>query len=135
MKKFITLLIFISSILFAEVRDLNIASFEKLKKNDIPVIDIRTPQEWRESGIIAGSHTIMFFGPDGRYDIESFIGDLEKLGIRKNTPFILVCRSANRTRKLGNYLADELGYENVYHLTGGILNWKRHDKPLIPYKP
>ncbi len=135
MKKLITLLIFISSILFAEVRDLNIASFEKLKKNGIPVIDIRTPQEWRESGIIAGSHTIMFFGPDGRYDIEAFIGDLEKLGIRKNTPFILVCRSATRTRKLGTYLADELGYGNVYHLTGGILNWKRHDKPLIPYKP
>lgn len=135
MKKTIALLFIVTSLLFAEVRDLNISSFEKMEKNGIPVIDIRTPREWRESGIIAGSHTIMFFGPDGRYDVKSFIADLEKLGIRKKTPFILVCRSANRTRKLGDYLSEELGYENVYHLTGGILNWKRHEKPLIPYKP
>jgi rhodanese-related sulfurtransferase len=134
MKKIIALL-FLCASLFAEVRDLNIASFEKLKNNGIPVIDIRTPQEWKESGIIEGSHTIMFFGPDGRYDLKAFIAELKKLGIRKETPFILVCRSANRTRRLGNHLSNELGYENVYHLSGGIRNWKMHKKPLVPYAP
>lgn len=134
MKKIIALL-FLCASLFAEVRDLNIASFEKLKNNGIPVIDIRTPQEWKESGIIEGSHTIMFFGPDGRYDLKAFIADLKKLGIRKETPFILVCRSASRTRRLGNHLSNGLGYENVYHLSGGIRNWKMHKKPLVPYAP
>lgn len=135
MKKFILLLFSLALLLFAEVRDLNIASFEKLRENGVPVIDIRTPQEWKETGIIAGSHTIMFFRPDGGYDLQAFIDALNKLGINKETPFILVCRSASRTRTLGNFLSDKMGYRNVYQLTGGVLNWMAHGKPMIDYKP
>ncbi|WP_456380844.1 rhodanese-like domain-containing protein [Hydrogenimonas sp.] len=135
MKKIIFSLLFFTSLIFAEVRDLNIASFEKLKSRGIPVIDIRTAEEWKETGIISGVHTITFFKSDGSYDLKEFISRLQRLGIDKETPFILVCRSAHRTRLLGNHLSDELGYRNVYELTGGILNWKRHKKPFVPYRP
>jgi len=135
MKKIITLLSFLPLLLFGEVRDLNIASFEKLKNNGIPVIDIRTPAEWKETGIIQGSHTITFFRPDGSYDVQAFVNNLKRVGIAKESPFILVCRSASRTRMLGNFLSEKMGYENVYHLTGGLLNWKAHEKPLVSYKP
>jgi len=133
MKKFILTLLFLPLLLFAEVKDLDVASFEKFQQRGIPVIDIRTPQEWRETGIIDKSHTIMFFRPDGKYDLEGFLKRLKSLGIDKNSPFVLVCRSSSRTRMLGNFLADRLGYQNVYHLRGGILNWKAHGKPLKPY--
>ncbi|WP_456451587.1 rhodanese-like domain-containing protein [Hydrogenimonas sp.] len=135
MKKLLLAFLFLPLLLMAEVRDLNIAGFEKLKQNGIPVIDIRTPMEWKETGIIDGSHTIMFFAPDGSYNVQEFLHRLKQLGIDKKTPFILVCRSASRTRMLGNFLNEKMGYENVYHLTGGILNWKAHGKPLVPYKP
>jgi rhodanese-related sulfurtransferase len=136
MKRSIVLLALLPLLLFAEVRDLNIAGFEKLKSHGIPVIDIRTPQEWKETGVIEGSHPITFFRADGSYDLRDFLHRLKKLGIdRKDKPFILVCRSASRTRTLGNFLNEKLGYENVYHLTGGILNWRAHGKPLVPYTP
>ncbi|WP_201352376.1 rhodanese-like domain-containing protein [Hydrogenimonas urashimensis] len=135
MKKFSLLLLLFGSFLFAEVRDLDIASFEKLRSNGISVIDIRTPKEWKTTGLIEGSHPIMFFDAKGKYDLQAFLEKLRGLGIDKQKPFILVCRSASRTRMLGNYLSDEMGYRYVYQLAGGILNWKRHNKPLIPFMP
>jgi rhodanese-related sulfurtransferase len=133
MRKFIPFILFSFSLLFAEVKNLDISSFEKLKQNGIPVIDIRTPQEWKETGIIDTSHTVMFFRPDGSYDVKDFLNRLHALGIDKEKPFILVCRSASRTGMVGNFLSEKLGYRNVYHLSGGILNWKQHGKPLKPY--
>jgi rhodanese-related sulfurtransferase len=133
MKRLFLILIFSALTLFAGVESLSIPQFESYAKNGMPVIDIRTQGEWKQTGIIPGSHTITFFRPDGSYDIRDFVQRLQALGIDKKTPFILVCRSANRTRTLGNYLADELGYR-VYDLRGGINNWRAHGKPLIPYK-
>ncbi len=132
MKKNIFLLLLFSLSLFAGVKDLDIEKFDMAKNEGIPVIDIRTPSEWRETGVIKGSHTIMFFDQSGRYDLKSFLERLSKLGINKEKPFILVCRSASRTKMLGDFLSDKMGYKKVYELKGGILNWRRHNKPLVP---
>jgi len=35
---------------------------------------------------------------------------------------------------VGDFLADKMGYKKVFELEGGILNWKRHNKPLVPPK-
>ncbi len=131
MKKLLLLLFTLSLSLFAGVKDLDIESFEKAKREGVPVIDIRTPSEWRETGIIKGSHTIMFFDRSGRYDLKSFLESLSKLGIDREKPFVLVCRSASRTKMVGDFLSDKMGYKNVYELKGGILNWKRHNRPLV----
>ncbi len=132
MKKYLLTVLLLCVSLFAGVKDLDIDSFEKVKKEGIPVIDIRTPSEWRETGIIDGSHPIMFFDPSGNYDLKSFLEKLSRLGIGKKSPFVLVCRSASRTKMLGDFLSDKMGYEKVYELKGGILNWRRHHKPLKP---
>ncbi len=132
MKKNIFLLLLFSLSLFAGVKDLDIEKFDMAKNGGIPVIDIRTPSEWHETGVIKGSHTIMFFDRSGRYDLKSFLERLSKLGINKEKPFILVCRSASRTKMLGDFLSDKMGYKKVYELKGGILNWRRHNKPLVP---
>jgi len=128
------LLLFSPLILFAQLQNIDIAAFERMQKEGVPVIDIRTPGEWRETGIIPGSHTITFFHADGRYSVPEFLAALKKLGITAKSPFILVCRSASRTRTLGSFLANKAGFEKVYELRGGILNWRAHGKPLIPYK-
>ncbi len=132
MKKTVLLFLLFSLSLVAGVKDIDIDKLEKMKREGVPLIDIRTPSEWRETGIIEGSHTIMFFDRSGRYDLKSFLQSLSSLGIDKNRPFVLICRSANRTKIVGNFLSDKMGYKYVYELEGGILNWKRHDKPLVP---
>ena len=134
MKKLITFLLFLPYLLFAEVKDLDIATFEKMLNSGTPVVDIRTEPEWKETGIIKGSNTIEFFHTDGSYNIDQFVTELKTLGIDKEKPFILVCRSSRRTGIVGNFLSEKLGFKKVYHLKGGIVNWKSHDKPLVPYR-
>ena len=133
MKKLFIYTILLPMLLFAEVKNLDVQTFEKMVQMGFPVIDIRTPGEWKETGIIENSKTITFFQPNGRFDLDAFLNQLKKIGIDRDKPFILVCRSSSRTRVLGNFLSDKLGYKKVYHLQGGILNWKRHGKPLKPY--
>jgi len=84
------------------------------------VIDIRTPAEWQERGIIKGSIKLMFFDADGSYDFEKWIEELQKYVKSKDDTFVLVCAHANRTKVVGNFLRDKLGYKNVVELCGGI---------------
>jgi rhodanese-related sulfurtransferase len=44
---------------------------KKIKENNIKVIDIRTPMEWKETGIIKNSHKLMFFSMQGK--VNSFV--------------------------------------------------------------
>ena len=102
MKKDISLILFLPYLLFAQVKDVDVNSFEKMRQNGTPVIDIRTKQEWKDTGIISNSKTIEFFHADGNYSVEQFLDSLKKLGIDKSKPFVLVCRSSRRTKILGH---------------------------------
>ena len=134
MKRFIISTLFLPYLLFAQVKNIDINSFEKMKLSGVPVIDIRTQQEWKDTGIIDNSKTIEYFHADGSHNVKQFLDSLKKLGIDKSKPFVLVCRSSRRTKILGDFLSDKLGFKEVYHLKGGIVNWKAHRKSLKPYR-
>jgi len=119
MKKLL-LLLFLSYSLFAEFKSIDAKTLIKMQKNGVPVIDIRTPQEWKERGIIPNAKKIMFFTPDGKVDIANFMFKLGHIVKDKNQPFIIYCAHANRTKKLGEWLTKGLGFKKVYELKGGI---------------
>ena len=100
---------------------------EKIDKN-ITVIDIRTPPEWKQTGIVPSSHKIMFFDEVGKYNMEDWLAQFEKLVKDKNQAFVLVCRSGNRTGSVGNFLSKELKFKNVYHLQNGINSWIKENR-------
>ena len=119
MKK-LMLIIALSYSLFAELKEVNADTLIKMQKQGIPVIDIRTPQEWKDRGIIKGAHKIMFFTPLGRADVPNFMFKLGHLVKDKEQPFIIYCAHANRTKELGKWLSDKLGFKKVFELKGGI---------------
>ncbi len=84
------------------------------------VIDVRRVDEWNYYGIIEGSKLIEFFDNTGNYNLEKWLNDFSQYVKTKDTPFVIYCAHANRTKIIGNYLANELGYQNVYELEGGI---------------
>ena len=117
MKKILVIALLFLSVLNADFKHI---SYEEIKKlGNVPIIDIRTPPEWKETGVIPGSIKLMAFDDRGRIDIKSWLKEFSKYVKDKNQPFVLVCRSANRTGILGQYL-DKIGYKNVYDLKGGI---------------
>lgn len=119
MKKLLMFLL-LSYSLFAEFKAIDAQTLIKMQKQGIPVIDIRTPQEWKERGIIPAAYKIMFFTPSGGADVPNFMFELGHLVKNKNQPFIIYCAHANRTKQLGKWLSDKLGFKKVYELKGGI---------------
>lgn len=128
-KIFFALILFISS-LYAELSNEYLT--QKLIDSKIPIVDIRTPREWKETGIIKDSIPIMFFDEKGSYDLNAFIKELnEKVDTTK--PFALICRTGSRTQVVSAYLAKELGYK-VVNIKGGITYPMVKNPPFVKYK-
>jgi len=131
MKKILLIAGLLSVSLFAEFKTIGIAEFEKLQAKGMPVIDIRTPGEWKETGIIKDAHKMMFFTPNGQPDLASWFFELGHLVKDKKEPIIIYCAHANRTKSLGEGLT-QMGFENVYELKDGIENgWIKAGKKTV----
>ncbi|MHB9016165.1 MAG: rhodanese-like domain-containing protein [Sulfurovum sp.] len=108
------------------------ASPDFVDKN-IKIIDIRTPAEWYETGIIKGSYPIMFFDEQGGFDVDGFLASLNKV-VKKDEPFALICRVGSRTGMVSEFLSEKLGYK-VIDLQGGIMKMIQEGYKTVPYQP
>ena len=130
MKKIVFLAALLFGSLHAEV--INEPAGKALLAQHIPIVDIRTPGEWKETGILKGSIPIMFFDERGGYDVDRFMKALNtKVDTKK--PFALICRTGSRTSMLAPFLSKTFGY-TVYNLQGGILYAIKSGLPVEPYK-
>jgi rhodanese-related sulfurtransferase len=131
MKKILVLVAFLSVSLFAQFKTIDVAEFEKLQSQGVPVIDIRTPMEWQKIGVIKGAKKMMFFSPKGEALVADWFFELGHFIKDKKQPFIIYCAHANRSKTLGKGL-EAMGFENVYELKGGIENgWIKAGKSVV----
>ena len=131
MKKLLLLASLLGTTLFADFKTVDANTFEKLMAKGYPTIDIRTPMEWNQTGIIKGAHKMMFFTPKGQPDLAQWFFELGHLVKDKKEPILLYCAHANRSKALGQGL-EQMGFENVYELKGGIENgWLKAGKKTV----
>lgn len=130
MKHLIALMLLMATLLQAEMITKPISKEMLTKK--MPVVDIRTEGEWKESGIIQGAIPITFFNEKGQYDLEKFLAELNAK-VDTSKEFALICRSGSRTNMVGKYLSDKLGYK-VINIQGGMLDARHRDVRIVPYK-
>ncbi len=83
-----------------------------LKKQPGLLIDVRTPEEYKE-GTILGAINIDFLD-------DNFKQEMEKLDPKQAV--YIFCQSGKRSAKAHKVLT-ELGFENVYELAGGYSAW------------
>lgn len=100
-------------------------------QSGIKIIDIRTAQEWKETGIIKDSIPITFFDAIGRYDADKFLKELD-MHVSKDKQFAIICRTGNRTTSVGEFLSD-FGYD-VINLQGGVVSLVNQGYELTPYE-
>lgn len=77
------------------------------------ILDVRTEDEWND-GIIEKAINIDI------HQGQVFINEIEALDKNKN--YYVYCRSGARSAKACEIM-NELGIENAFNLTGGILAW------------
>ncbi len=130
MKKIILLLLATIFTLHASLKEQE-ASLE-LIDSEIPIVDIRTPSEWRETGLLKGSIPIMLFDEKGKYDLAKFLDELNK-AVDTSKPFALICRTGSRTSILAPFLSQRLNYD-VINLKSGLVYAKKQHLPFLQYK-
>ena len=108
---------------------------QKLEAQGALVVDIRTPEEWKATGIVPGSKTVTFYDREGHYDLSGFNRTLRGLAPDSKTPVILVCRSGHRSGEAGKLLAAEWPDRKILHLGKGISEWIREGKPVSRVLP
>ena len=119
---------------YAELKGVDSTELQAMIDQGVTVIDIRRPDEWQQTGIIPGSRTLMFFDQQGKYDSKQWLQDFRQWVSSDDQPFVLVCRKGNRTRRVGQFLADKVSMGQVYHLEGGIAAWLQEQRKVVPPK-
>lgn len=107
-----------------------------MNKN-LTIIDVRTINEWKMTGIIPTS--ILINMHDDKYqERNGFVTEITKILLEyqdKNVAFI--CASGARSKIITDYLINK-GYKNIYHIPDGIMGkqndgWLFNGYPLINY--
>ena len=119
MKKIILYCCILVSVAMADFKSITTQELETAMKNGVTIIDIRREDEFKQLGIIQGSHKLTFFDDNGNYNVEQWMNKFTKIVKNKNQPFVLVCARANRTKVVGKMLSEQARYKNVQELEGG----------------
>jgi rhodanese-related sulfurtransferase len=131
LKKIILALLLLTVSLFAQQTNQYITK-DFLNKN-IPIVDVRTPGEWHETGLLKGAIPITFFDTKGNYDARKFLKELNKR-VDTKKPFALICHTGSRTSIIAPWLSKEYGYK-VINLQGGMeYATKSIHIKTVPYK-
>jgi len=90
----------------------------KLQAGDITLIDVRTPEEWRDSGTVPGALRIDLQDPNG---VEGFaVKVLNAVHGDKTTPIAVICRTGSRSGYAQRYLLAQ-GFSQVFNIPEGMM--------------
>jgi rhodanese-related sulfurtransferase len=115
----------------AEVINIDNAKLQALLEQGVPIIDVRTPPEWQQTGIVKDSHLMMFFNQQGQFNVPEWMAQLSTVVADQETPFILICRSGNRTGQIARFLSEKQGFHTVYNVENGINAWLGAELPTV----
>ena len=103
---------------------------------DTTIVDMRSPREWRQTGVARGPATVTNHNPDG---IKAFVREMTKaVGGDKTRPIALICAAGVRSARAARILAAN-GFKNIQNVSEGMLGrpdagpgWLKRDLPVSP---
>ena len=114
----------------AEIVYVDGPGLQQLLAAGVAVIDIRTPEEWSETGTIEGSHLLTLFGANGDHDIDAWLRMLDAVA-GAGQPVALICHGGKRSAKAARLLDGQPGERRVYNVRHGIAGWIDEDRPVV----
>lgn len=122
-----------SNTTLADVIQINSQQLNELLRSGVTVIDIRTPSEWKQTGIVEGSLPIMFFNEKRQPLTEQWMQQVSQI-VTPEDELILICRSGNRSGLIANYLSKKLKFVRIYNVERGIKDWIANGYKTVPIK-
>ena len=99
---------------------ISVNDFITMKKKDLIVIDIRTQEEWKNTGVIKGSKRITAFDLEGNFN-PGFLNSFKLLTKKdnENTKIVFVSSKGDISSILANGFFEQLGYKKTFMRTVG----------------
>lgn len=87
-------------------------AFEKLRDGELTLIDVRTAEEWRRTGVPEGAKRAALQDKDFLKKVMLHVGSFD-------APVAFICRSGQRSGQAAAQ-ARAVGFTDVYNVTGGV---------------
>ena len=100
-------------------KEVNTLVATQLLNRDAVVLDVREPKEVEHGKLPNAVHIPLS-------ELDARVGELAK---HVSRPIIAYCARGQRSRAAGGALA-KAGFKDVYHLAGGIAEWRKAGLPL-----
>ena len=123
------LTVLLSAPALAEIHNIDNAELLRLQEQGVPVVDIRTPEEWRDTGVIKGAR-LMTYSFSGGFDKAAWLKQVQQVA-KPGEPVILICRSGRRSAAVADYLESQPGKGKIYNASGGVDGWKSEGRPVV----
>lgn len=112
------------------------AALAAAAKGDATLVDVRSPREWRRTGVATGARTVTIHNRGG---IDAFVAEMVKtVGGDRSRPVALICATGGRSARAAKILADA-GFTNLQNVAEGMQGrpdsgpgWLRRGLPVTP---
>ena len=124
MKFLLVIFVLFTKFVNAEVIDLNNRELSNLIEKEIKIIDVRTENEWKSTGIIEKSFLISLLNKNKKFIFEDWYKMFNsKFG--KNKSIIFICASGVRSNYISHLVQRKKPDLIIYNLQKGINHWIR----------
>ena len=124
MKIFLVIFLLFTKFVNAEVIDINNRELSNLIEKKIKIIDVRTQNEWKSTGIIKGSFLISLLNKNKKFIFEEWY-EMFKNQFDNNKSIIFICASGVRSNYISHLVKKKKPDLIVYNLKKGINYWIR----------
>ena len=98
--------------------------FARAQAGELTIIDVRSPAEWRQTGVAVGARRATVHDPRG---LAGFLAEVEAIvGEDKSKPIAMICARGWRSAAATAYLREQ-GFTSVFDIGEGMLG--RNEKP------
>lgn len=104
-------------------------AYQRAQAGQLRIVDIRRPEEWRQTGVAQGAARIDMRRPDFAQAV------LQAVNGNPDAPIGIICRTGNRTTQIQKAMRDA-GFTQVYNIREGMAGsgagpgWLRRQLPV-----
>ena len=124
MKILFVIFVLFTKFVNAEVINIDNRELSNLIEKEIKVVDVRTQNEWKSTGIIKGSFLISLLNKNKKFIFEEWY-EIFKNKFGRNKSIIFICASGVRSNYISHLVKKKKPELTIYNLKKGINNWIR----------
>ena len=124
MKILLFIFVLFAKFVNAEVINIDNRELSHLLEKEINIIDVRTQNEWKSTGIIKGSFLISLLNKNKKFIFEDWY-EMFNNKFGRNKSIIFICASGIRSNYISHLVKSKDPDLIVYNLKKGINNWIR----------